>query len=112
LEIKKDLYNTILKISKEIELLIQLENFDKIEDLLFQRDELLSKISKEDFEIEEIQKITDQIKTLDEKNFAQIDKYKQAISKKMSELLKSKKIIGHYKQDEIYEARLVDETNS
>ena len=54
MDTKKDFYNNILRISKEIELLIQLENFDKIEELLFQRGESLIEISEEDFEIKEL----------------------------------------------------------
>jgi hypothetical protein len=106
---KKDFYNNILSISKEIELLIQLENFDKIEELLLQRDELLTKISKEDFEIEEIKEIIGEIKILDEKNFGEMDKFKQEISKKMLKLSKNKKMIGFYKQDEIYQSGFFDE---
>ena len=106
---KKDFYNNILKISKEIELLIQLENFDKIEEILSQRDELLAKISKEDFEIKEIKTIVDEIKALDEKNFAQMDKCKQEISKKMLKLSKNMKMIGFYKQEEIYPTSFFDE---
>jgi hypothetical protein len=112
LETKKDLYNNILILSKEIELLIQLENFEKIEEILLKRDKLLEKISKNDFEIEEIKQIVEKIKTLDAKNFEQMDAFKKNLSKKMSKLLKNKKVIGSYKQEEIYEARLVDERSS
>jgi hypothetical protein len=112
LEAKKDLYNNILRISKEIELLIQLENFDKIEELLTQRDEFVTKISKEDFKIDGLKEIVDKIKALDEKNFEQIEKFKKKISEKINKLSKNRKVIGSYKQEEIYKARLIDETNS
>jgi len=112
LETKKDLYNNILRISKEIELLIQLENFEKIDELLLQRDEFLVLISKKDFEIAEINEIVEQIKTLDEKNFKKMGEFKQELSEKMLKLSKKIKVIGYYKQDEIYESMLVDERNS
>lgn len=108
---KKDFYNNILKISKEIELLIQLENFDKIEELLLQRDDLLSEISQEDFKIKEIKEIIDEIKALDEKNHGEMAKFKQEISKKMIKLSKNKKMIGFYKQEDICQSRFFDETN-
>jgi len=106
---KKDFYNNILSISKEIELLIQLENFDKIEELLLKRDDLFEKISKEDFKIKEIKEIIDEIKALDEKNFGEMDKFKQEINKKMLKLSKNKKMIGFYKQEEIYQSGFFDD---
>ena len=112
MEAQKDLYNNLLRISKEIELLIQLENFKKIEDLLFQRDKFLALISKEDFEIDELKEIIDKIKDLDKKNFEKMGEFKQELSGKIIKLSKKNKIIGSYKQDEIYKSRLVDEISS
>ena len=112
MDTKKDFYNNILRISKEIELLIQLENFDKIEELLFQRGELLIKISEEDFEIKELKAIIDEIKALDAKNFERMDEFKQEISKKMLKLSQNMKLIGSYKQNEIYQSSFFDEKSS
>lgn len=112
MEIKKDLYANILRISKEIELLIQFSKFDKIETLLTQREEFLALISKNDGEIEELQEIREEIKALDKKNYAKMDEFKQGLSEQMLKVSKKIKVIGAYKQEEIYKSRLVDERNS
>lgn len=109
---KIEFYTNIYKISKEIELLIQLENFEQIDVLLKNRQELLDKIEQEDFKIQEIAKIIEQIKALDEINFEKMNNSKQKISEKLINLSRKRRIIGSYKQEEIHNLRIVDEINS
>ena len=107
----KDLYNDILAISQEISIFLKVENFEKIEELLDKRAEFIKKISSEHYKIEEIKKIIEKIKLIDDENFAQLSDAKKEISKKMRNLSKNIKIISFYKMEETNKSRLVDERN-
>lgn len=104
-----NLYEDILTISKEIELLVELKKFDKVEELVDKRALLIEQISEEDFSNQEIQKIIDQIKALDEKNFAHINEHKKELGQKLSSLSKNIKCVSMYKIPNTYNLNFIDE---
>ncbi len=107
----KHLYKDIFQISKEIELLIQLENFEKVEYLLDKREILVNQILPEDFTIGEIKELVDKIKILDEKNFNQLKEIKKGVGEKMSSLSKNIRNVSMYKVRNTYATNFIDERN-
>lgn len=105
----KYLYKDIFQISKEIELLIQLENFEKVDVLLDKREILISQILPEDFAIGELKELIDRIKILDEKNFEQLKEVRQNVGKKMNSLSRNIKSVSMYKVRNTYNLNSIDE---
>lgn len=107
----KYLYKDIFQISKEIELLIQLGNFEKIDALLDKREVLIKQILPEDFTIGEIKELVDRIKVLDEKNFEQLKEFRHEVGKKMNSISRNIKYVGMYKVENTYNTSFIDERN-
>lgn len=105
----KHLYKDIFQITKEIELLIQLEHFEKVDSLLDKREILMQQILPEDFVIGELKELIDRIKVLDEKNFVQLKELKQNVGKKMNSLTRNIKCVSMYKIKNTYDLSFIDE---
>jgi len=93
----KYLYRDIFTLSKEIELLIQLESFEKVDKLLDKRRILIDQILPEDILIGEIKEIVDKIKILDAKNISQMRDSKSVLGKNISSLSRNIKCVSMYK---------------
>ena len=107
----KELYENIFKISKEIELFLQLENYTKIDALLDKREIFIKQISPEDFTLEETKEIMDQIKILDEKNFEKLKNLRHNAKQDMNFVSKNMKCISMYKVKNTYDTNFVDKRN-
>lgn len=106
-----DLYNDILTLSREIKLLIELKNFEKIEDILNKRQILINKISSDESKTEEIKKIIDEIKAIDEENFAELINNKDEVYSKLKLLSKNMQVLSLYKIKDSNTNIFIDEKN-
>ena len=100
----------ILKISKEIELLISLQKFDKIEQLLDERQILIEQVSNEDFQNQEIKELLEEINSLDKKNQEQLISNKDVVYDKLKNLSKNMQVLSHYKIKNTHRIDIVDNT--
>lgn len=106
-----DLYKNILALSKEIELLIELGHFEKIESVLAKRENIIAKILPDEPKTDEIKQILNEIKAIDEKNFAQLLENKDKSFSKIKTLSRNIHALSSYKLKEVYMHGFVDEKN-
>lgn len=107
----KEIYKNIFEITKEIELLIPIEDFEKIDTLLDKREVLIKQTSKDDLTIGEIKEIADKIKALDEKNIENMQLFKENTHKTLNSVVKNKNMISMYKMPSHVTSRFVDKKN-
>ncbi|MDD3420197.1 MAG: hypothetical protein PHE78_06305 [Candidatus Gastranaerophilales bacterium] len=106
---KKEIYQNILAISKEIELLISLGNFEKIDHILDKRQIFINQIEPQDKEFGEIKVLIDQICAIDEVNFQKLSEQKDEIYRKMKNVSRGNQMLSKYKLRELNTSRNVDE---
>jgi hypothetical protein len=107
---KKEIYQNILKFSKEIKLLIQLGNYEKVDIILDKRAPFIEQINKEDFELGEIKVLVDEINAIDAENLEQLSKVKTEVYGQLKNVSRNKNVLALYKMQESYTG-VVDETN-
>lgn len=109
----QNLYIHVYNITLEISSIINLDNLDKIEELLNAKDSLIKEINQKKDSITENQKdsikeYVEKIKILDEKNIEKMKEIFNSVKKELSSVNIGKKAISAYKYNKTIEPRLID----
>lgn len=105
---KREMYQNILKYSKEIRLLIQLGQYEKIDMVLDKRAPFIEQVDKQDFEFGEIKVLIDEINSIDSENMKNLTEAKTDVYGRIRDLSRNKNVLALYKiQDS--QTGLVDE---